>query len=59
MATNYERIKSMSVEEMAGMLCHRTTCDECEGYDICRGPEVGKGNPDNGLIKWLKSEAEI
>ena len=50
--TNYERIKSMSIEEMARMLCDSTSCDECEVNDMCDGADTSR----NGFTKWLESE---
>lgn len=55
--TNYERIKAMSVEEMAELLldtdcqpyCAYTKNGRCDSYDFpCR----------NGVVKWLNSEVE-
>ena len=52
--TNAERIRSMTDEELAKMLCHRHNCSftNCPGYDLCK---MGDG-PANGLLKWLQRE---
>lgn len=58
--TNYERIKVMSVEEMAELLSNE---DECERY--CAFTINGKCNAFGGLHEckkgvelWLNSEVE-
>ena len=55
--TNYERIKGMSVEEMAVMLSKMCTiaedCPHCPFYDDC--PE---GETDYIWEQWLEQEAE-
>ena len=52
--TNCERIKAMSVQEMASLLCGCSDCgnDRCYGNDLCTH---GDG-ACNGLVKWLKQE---
>ena len=56
--TNYDRIKAMSVEEMAKFLCSCSKCEDgsCKGYDYCR---IGH----NGYSEWLndqsKDESEV
>ena len=55
--TNYERIKNMSVEEMAQFICGIYDDDTCK-YDkfICGTTIL---NYDEGGIKhWLESEAD-
>lgn len=52
--TNYERIKAMSVEEMAAFICsiYDDTWDKCiEGYMI---PNYDEDN----IGYWLNSEAK-
>lgn len=58
--TNYERIKGMSVEEMAELLSNE---DECERY--CAFTKNGKCNSfgdinecKKGVELWLNSEVE-
>lgn len=66
--TNYERIKNMSVEEMAiaifnlyftinGLNCEKccayTTDEECNKTD-----NDGKGTCIDGIKKWLESEVQ-
>lgn len=54
--TNYERIKNMSVEELAQLLCNCSDCGNgrCYGNDLCT---QGDG-ACNGLVKWLEQEVE-
>ena len=53
--TNYERIKNMSVEEMAEALDVLTPCEHCKYNHKC-----GQGYPDRvceqGIKQWLESE---
>lgn len=54
--TNYERIKSMSVEEMAAFMedCHSMGCLMCSaGKRDCCTDECIKGH-----LLWLQREAE-
>lgn len=58
--TNFEKIKQMSVEELAsflGIWNDRTcvTCDNCIMRDICDYPELPC---DENALHWLESEAE-
>lgn len=60
--TNYERIKKMSVEEMARAITDGISSDPCDycPYDItaCIGIQCA-GNPDVvAVVKWLNSEVE-
>lgn len=52
--TNFERIKAMSVEELASFLCACSDCRNgmCWGNDLCT---PGDGTC-NGLVKYLESE---
>lgn len=54
--TNYDRIKAMSVEEMANLLCGCSDCGNgrCYGNDLCT---QGDG-ACNGVVKWLESEVD-
>lgn len=55
MTTNYEKIKNMSVEEMAKFM-HKVSgglnCDTCPVKGKCRNICI------NNKKKWLKQEAE-
>lgn len=59
--TNYEKIKNMSVEEMAIKLAHSSACEQFCKYVNERG-ECNHVGPIsgcfNGVIEWLESEAE-
>lgn len=53
--TNYERIKAMSVEEMAKQFY--CDCNHC----AYRGKNCGEHDDmycEDGAVKWLNSEAE-
>ena len=52
--TQFDRIKAMSVEEMAQLLCNCSDCGNgrCYGNDLC---SQGDG-ACNGLVKWLEQE---
>ncbi len=52
--TNYEKVKDMSIGEMARILCDNTNCIYCKFYDICCGID----EEVNGYRKWLESEVE-
>ena len=47
--TNYEKIKSLSIEQMAKILCKQdlNILEECPNFDC-----------DTCMKKWLKEEAE-
>lgn len=54
--TNYEKIKEMTLEELATFLCNSfdeafNNCEECPAREYCR-----KGC--NGFKVWLESEAK-
>lgn len=55
--TNYERIKGMSVEEMAVVLSKMCKiaedCQHCPFYENCHESET-----DYAWEQWLESEAE-
>ena len=50
--TNYDRIMSMGVKELAEFMCLTTDCCVCKGFCYC----VADAGHANGLIKWLKKE---
>lgn len=52
--TNFDRIKAMSVEELAKFICDCTDCDRCYGRELCI---LGDGVA-NGLVKYLESEVK-
>ena len=55
---NYEKIKNMSIEEMAEML-HNITDDCCNSY--CSAPLNCQGTLEEcilGIKQWLEQEAE-
>lgn len=52
--TNFDRIKAMSVEELANFICDIADCEDCPGWLLCRSG----GGAANGLIKYLESEVE-
>ena len=53
--TNFEKLKSMSLEELALFVCENAMdCEDCVGQDYCKR---GDGRA-NGMIKWLKKEVE-
>lgn len=61
--TNYERIKNMTVEEMADLflgLCEKddslSSCEKCPLCNDC-GIDYG-GSPNHRWEAWLKSEVE-
>jgi len=51
--TNFERLRS-SPEKLATTFCNLIECDKCPGWHLCNHTD-GKAN---GLLKWLKQEAE-
>lgn len=52
--TNFDKIKRMTIEELAKFICDCTDCERCYGRDLCkRGDGVA-----NGLVKYLESEVE-
>lgn len=52
--TNYEKIKSMSVDEMAGFL---KTISDCE-YNLCNECPLEGCASVKGIAKWLESESD-
>lgn len=50
--TNYERIMSMTLEELADEMCENCSdCSKCRGFEYCR-------NGYRGTRAWLAQEAE-
>ena len=64
--TNYEKIRAMSVEEMAGMIdglddliiqtCNPRYCDACNANGRCT--QVSEEHCHLATLKWLNSEVE-
>lgn len=54
--TNFERIKDMSIEELAEKLDELFACDRCPIEEFCEDT-VDRGCTDT-WIKWLKSEVK-
>lgn len=48
--TNADRVRSMSDEELAELLCSMTYCYECSYKNAC--------THDDGYLDWLKQPAE-
>ena len=57
MATNYERIKNMNVEELAEFLTQCASCELCPISEICPEDTTYKECP-TVFKQWLESEAE-
>ena len=60
--TNYDRIRNMSVEEMAKFIhkiAHKTeACDDCPINDFCEERITRLGCTDAMFIEWLESEVD-
>ncbi len=55
--TNFEKIKQMSVEELAEFICNRMCADCCDNR--CPAREFCEaGCRYSGMSKWLESEAD-
>lgn len=54
--TNFEKIKDMSVEELAEILNESFACDRCPNAEFC-DCTIGESCTDT-WIKWLESEVE-
>ncbi len=56
--TNFERIKTMSIENMAEVIGRLETFDGyCKGY--CKGDgDIPDGECAKCVVRWLKEEAE-
>lgn len=54
--TNYEKIRSMSIEEMAVFLKRNLiACNLCEYVKSCTGMDL---ECEQGVLKYLQQEAE-
>lgn len=53
--TNFEKIKNMSVGELADKLDESVACDRCPIEKFCKCVDVGCIET---WIKWLESEVE-
>lgn len=51
--SNYERIKNMSVEEIAHLIAHNYRCRKCAYHNKCCNGEC-----ENGIKEWLNSEVD-
>ena len=58
--TNYEKIKNLSVEKMAGLMAHigNYPCLFCADKAGCCSKGAAAVECYNGLKEWLKSEVE-
>lgn len=62
--TNYERIKNMSIEQLANCISKFAQCDNCLAEEFCN--KINNCDIDNLVImsceqrlkKWLESEVE-
>lgn len=54
--TNFEKIKNMSIDELADKIEESLACDRCPINDLCAG--IVGGDCTKVWIEWLKSEAE-
>ena len=60
MITNYERIKNMTVEEMAEFLRTKLACETCPTKCHCIDDLVVNRDKCIRFIKiWLQSESEV
>lgn len=48
---NYEKIKQMSIEELATVFQHINICDVCKNEDCSQ-------SCNDGIVKWLQAESE-
>ena len=61
MTTNYERIKAMSVDEMAMFLSDKMYCCNCSAFEshLCNGPHsITQEKCIFYQKQWLKSEVQ-
>lgn len=58
--TNYDRIQSMTVDEMAAFCARNFGCKNCEARELCRKINSGDCimNCFDNVKQWLESEAE-
>lgn len=52
--TNYEAIKAMDQQELAGFLVSITTCGDCPAFDDCDG----HGVCTEAMLEWLTDESD-
>ena len=58
--TNYERLKAMSIEELAKHIVNKSYCRGIGGYALPHGYfRVPMHEAINETIKWLKEESDI
>lgn len=50
--TNADRIRAMSTDELAWMLCKMTYCQDCKHLAACQGHSA------EGYINWLNQKCE-
>lgn len=58
MTTNYERIKNMTVEEMAEFFSKFSICDHCPVCPLCDEKMVTGDECHKMFEQWLESESE-
>ena len=58
MATNYERIKAMSVKEMAEWLKQYISCEKCPQSDFCTDNFTTVDECNEVFENWLENETE-
>lgn len=60
--TNYEVVKAMGMNELAGFLASITTCCGCPAYGNCDGPAYwncdGHVVCTAALLEWLTDESD-
>ena len=56
--TNYDRIKNMSIDEMAEWLDKTTSCTYCCARQICDNGNYVGAMCYKAFKKWLESEVE-
>lgn len=61
--TNYEVVKAMGMNELAGFLASITTCCGCPAYGNCGGPAYvnrdGHEVCTASLLEWLADESDL
>ena len=58
MTTNYERLKNMTVQEMAEFIQDIIPCGACPIFENCPDIAISEELCTKKLTKWLKSESE-
>ena len=56
--TNYDRIKNMSIEEMAKAVYEGTTCEYCPASEECEENRFNRMADSDCILAWLKSETK-